>query len=116
MLYCIQRNSNRNYAMRAFCLDSPCPGARFVTYKAKRVMRRTAVWLTRSNLNDHATDDSIVDASHAAMFFPNKAKQRTEILLTADNLIGSCNPRTQCIFVNCFAARGSGFVCEGHSK
>ena len=45
-----------------------------MTHICTGVMRRTAAWLTRSNLNDHAADASIVDASHAAMFFPNKAK------------------------------------------
>ena len=72
---------------------------------------------TPSALDDHADDDSIVDGCHAGLFIPNHSARRSDILLSGDVLVASCSASTRCIFVNCFAARGSrnGFLCAGYN-
>ena len=65
--YCLQRLSERNYAMRAVVYstkDSPC-GARYTTWKHAKFLKRAVSWLPPSTVRDHHKDRRIVDSFHA---------------------------------------------------
>ena len=77
-LYCLQRLSERNYAMRAVVYstkDSPC-SARYTTWKHAKFLKRAVSWLPPSTVRDHHKDRRIVDSFHADLvrdvylFFP----------------------------------------------
>ena len=66
-LYCLQRLSERNYAMRAVVYstkDSPC-SARYTTWKHAKFLKRAVSWLPPSTVRDHHKDRRIVDSFHA---------------------------------------------------
>lgn len=111
MLYSIQRNSDRNYAMRATCLDGA--GARYVTYKRAHVLCKVVAWLPPTNLNDHAPDASVVDCCHASLLVPGT--NSAACTLTAAALLHAVSPSTKCLFVNCFSNDGRGFACAGYA-
>ena len=61
--YLMQRLSDRNYCMRALCIDGS--GAEYTTYKGNaNVSTAPVTWFPATSLNDHSHDDTIVDACH----------------------------------------------------
>jgi hypothetical protein len=108
----VKRDSDKNYLMRSFCLDgSSVSGAKFTTAKKSHVICRTMTWITPTDLDDFADDDSIVDCAHPGLF--QKGNQSFNILLSAESLLKSTSPATRCLFLDCFAATGGGFRCQG---
>jgi len=69
--FLIQRLSDRNYAMRALCLDNH--GATYTTYQKKNVNYISVVWFPPLNLNNFNTDMSIVDGCHLDLIHPGKS-------------------------------------------
>jgi len=69
--FLIQRLSDRNYAMRALCLENH--GATYTTYQKKNVNYISVVWFPPLNLNNFNTDMSIVDGCHLDLIHPGKS-------------------------------------------
>ena len=69
--FLIQRLSDRNYAMRALCLDNH--GATYTTYQKKNVNYISVVWFPPLNLNNFSNDMSIVDGCHLDLIHPGKS-------------------------------------------
>jgi len=95
--FLIQRLSDRNYAMRALCLDGY--GAEYNTYKKARANYISVVWYPPANLNDHASDKTIIDGCHLDMIDPIDGKT----YLTGSNLqsaIVNSGTSPECIFLN----------------
>ena len=121
MLYMMQRNSERNYLLYSFCLEgSSISGASFTKFKMQHVMSACLCWNSPITLDDMKDEcgqgGTIVDTCHANLFKCNQAARRTDILLTADALESACTPSTKALFLNCFNASGSGFLCDGWTK
>eukprot|EP00562_Extubocellulus_spinifer_P012298 CAMPEP_0178554476 /NCGR_PEP_ID=MMETSP0697-20121206/8353_1 /TAXON_ID=265572 /ORGANISM="Extubocellulus spinifer, Strain CCMP396" /LENGTH=661 /DNA_ID=CAMNT_0020187427 /DNA_START=46 /DNA_END=2031 /DNA_ORIENTATION=- len=98
--YCIQRLSDRNYAMRGLCLDGD--GAKYTSFSRKNINTRCLAFIPETNLNDHAADETILDTCHLDMVNNNTG----ECLLTADNLIKAATPDLECIFLNGYQREG----------
>jgi len=61
--YLMQRLSDRNYCMRALCIDGS--GAEYTTYKGSaNVSTAPVTWFPATSLNDHSDDETVVDACH----------------------------------------------------
>lgn len=85
-VYLVQCISDRNYAMRAFCLDGH-PSACYVTYKPPRCINKNCTWLSPTNLNQHGSDLTIVDSCHTDLTNPTDG----ESCLTTANLLAACS-------------------------
>ena len=94
--YLIQRLSDRNYAMRGLCLDGD--GAKYTSYSQARVVTRCLAFLPSTDLNDHAKDDTVVDAIHLDLINPKTG----ESYLTGDNFLKAVSPGVECIFLNSY--------------
>ena len=96
-LYCLQRLSERNYAMRALVYSTKdSVGARFTTWKHARFRKRAVSWLPPTTMRDHITNRNIVDTFHADLVRPKDG----ESYLTPVNLLRATNEDTECLFVN----------------
>ena len=61
--YLMQRLSDRNYCMRALCIDGS--GAEYTTYKGSaNVSTAPVTWFPATSLCDHSGDGTVVDACH----------------------------------------------------
>ena len=96
--FLIQRLSDRNYAMRALCLQGT--GAQYNTYKKPNASYISVVWYPPTNLNDHVNDTRIVDGCHLDLVDPNCGKT----YLTGPNLNSAIEKQGQdnveCLFLN----------------
>jgi len=82
--------------MRSFCLDGY--GASYNMIKMPDGNELCA-WLPKSNLNDHATDETILDGCHLDLINPKSG----ETYLTSTNLqsaICKAGPSVECLFLN----------------
>jgi hypothetical protein len=87
--------------MRSFCIDgAELSGASYKAIQSGRALCKTIFWFTPTNLNDLATDTTIVNTSHASLLVPGPG--HSTCLITEENLVNACSPSTQCLFVNCF--------------
>ena len=94
--YLIQRQSDRNYTMRSVCLDQG--GATYLSFTKRNVVCKCVAWLPDSNVNDHADDESIVDACHLDLVNHKNGNS----YLTAETLNEAVHSGTTCIFVSLF--------------
>ena len=95
----MQRQSNRNYAMREFCLgdtDDGDVGARFKSFKLPRYVSRIVAWYVFDDLDVVGQDPSVTDTLHADLADPKTGK----CLLTRSNLLAAVSASTRCIFLN----------------
>jgi hypothetical protein len=93
LAYMVQRISDRNYTMRSVCLDQG--GARYFSFTQRNIINKCVAWLADSNLNDHADDESIVDACHLDLVNHENGKS----YLTAESLKEAVHSGTKCLFV-----------------
>jgi len=95
--FLIQRLSDRNYAMRAMCLEGH--GAEYNTFKKANVYYVCVVWYPPSNLDNHKNDATIVDGCHLDLIDPSDGKT----YLTGRNLdsvIVNASEPVECLFLN----------------
>ena len=95
--FLIQRLSDRNYAMRALCLDGY--GAQYNTYKKEHVSYISVVWYPPNNLKDHRDDATIVDGCHLDLIDPTDGKT----YLTGSNTqkaVENAGVPVECLFLN----------------
>ena len=111
-VYLVQCISDRNYAMRAFCLDGH-PSACYVTYKPPRCINKNCTWLSPTNLNQHGSDLTIVDSCHTDLTNPTDG----ESCLTTANLLAACSaPGVECFFVNNFKGNAATSIAQCAAK
>ena len=94
--YCVQRLSDRNYAMRGLCLDGD--GARYTSFAKSGVTQRCLAFLPETDLSDHANDETIVDAVHLNLINPKSGKT----YLTGTNFLKAVSADVECIFLNSY--------------
>ena len=94
--YLVQRLSDRNYAMRGLCLDND--GAKYTSFAKSGVTQRCLAFLPETDLNDHANDDTIVDAVHLDLINPKSGKSH----LTGENFLKAMSAGVECIFLNSY--------------
>lgn len=95
--FLMQRLSDRNYAMRAMCLEGH--GAEYNTYKKASGFYISVVWYPPTNLDNHKNDATIVDGCHLDLIDPSDGKT----YLTGKNLdsaiVNAAEP-VECLFLN----------------
>jgi hypothetical protein len=108
----LQRQSNRNYAMREFCLGDAADGevgARFKSFKLPNYGCRTVAWYATEDLDVVGQDPSVTDTLHADLADPKTGK----CLLTRANLIAATSASTRCLFINSYQTCGrTGVVAD----
>ena len=72
--YLIQRMSDRNYAMRALCIDGH--GAEYSMFQLKGFARPSIAWHPSTNLDDHACNRTIIDGCHLNLIHPFNGQSR----------------------------------------
>ena len=95
--FLIQRLSDRNYAMRALCMDGH--GAEFDTYQKPGVNYISVVWHPPTNLEHHGKEETIVDGCHLDLIDSKDGKT----YLTGPNLeaaIVEARKPVECVFLN----------------
>lgn len=114
-LYHLKRISDRNYAMRAFCIsDDPAKvGAKYCTFARERVAEKCVCWFAQTGLANHYDDTSIVDTVHADLVDPTK---QGKCLLTSTSLDDATHEKTECIFMNLFASACPRTGFRGHPE
>ncbi|KAL7544518.1 hypothetical protein ACHAWF_007894 [Thalassiosira exigua] len=100
--FLLQRLSDRNYAMRAHCLDGR--GAEYNTYRKPRASYISVVWYPPTNLEDHSDDRKIVDGCHLDLICPDKGctyLTGPQLLAALDDARGlDENGLVECLFLN----------------
>lgn len=95
--FLIQRLSDRNYAMRALCLDGH--GAEFDTYQKPGVNYISVVWHPPTNLEDHAKDETIVDGCHLDLIDSKDGKTYLTGPFLEAAIVDATRP-VECVFLN----------------
>ncbi|KAL9178964.1 hypothetical protein ACHAXT_011937 [Thalassiosira profunda] len=112
--FLIQRLSDRNYAMRAHCLEGA--GAEYTTYRKEDAGYISVVWFPPSNYRSHAHDESIVDGTHLDLIDPNNGRT----YLTGAGIakaIDTSNRPVECVFLNGAQSNaGSQLTADGIAK
>lgn len=103
--YLIQRRSDRNYAMRALCLDDH--GAEYNTFKMTRVVMPSIVWFPPTNLNDHSNDLTVIDGVHLNLIRPIDGQTLLTGRAIVDAVSATGKP-TECLFLNGASNSNSG--------
>ena len=113
-LHCLRRLSDRNYAMREFCLAAAtAPVPLFTTFKSPRVASRCVAWLPRTDSLDAATASGATAQSVLDSFHPdlctNGGATSTLYLPRLVEAIASRKQQqvpAECLFVNRLRQRG----------
>jgi hypothetical protein len=92
----IQRLSDRNYTMRSLCLENS--GARYTNFSLPQWVCQSVAWLPDTNLDDHASNETILDTFHTDLFDPKTGKHA----LTAKNLLAAAHSKIECLFLTNF--------------